>query len=329
MYHSVHVMKDDVDELHGKKPSNVQAEQADAVAASEAEHPFLRSDSPFGESGMLAVAPAPVAESVSADTVPKPEKKPLDKRYYIYGGVAILIIAVIGAAAYYFLVIRKRSQSVPAPQTTETPATSAPTGMTTPDQPVGYYSLTNPNTLALDVESDAGTPAGVRKLLSDASAKVLSMQTTVPVEFVIVDKSNAPIAFSRFAYLSGVKLPDDLLSLAGESFTIYMVAENGVVRSGVAMDVTDERKMADAVKSVEATLPVAFQSILYKADTMVPAQVTFRDGMFGTVPTRYAIVDDATGTSFDHVVLGKKLVIGTSKLTFDAILTKLVQGVVK
>ncbi len=331
MYHSVHVMQDDVDELHGKKPSNLHAERADAIAASETDRPFLKSDSPFSEGGAVSAVPevseVPV-EPVDVIIASKEEKKPIDTRYLIYGATAILLVVALGAAAYYFFVIRKRSQPVPVTQQTETPATTTPT-VTVSDQPAGYYSLTNPNTLTLDVESDAGTSEGVRKILSDAGAKVLSMQTTETVEFVVVDKSNTPIAFSRFAYLAGIKLPDDLLSLAGEGFSISMTVEAGVVRTGIAIDATDEKKMADEVRRVESTLPAAFHPVLYDATLAVPAQAEFHDGVFGTVPTRYVIVDVRTATSLDYVVLGKKLVIGTSRETFHSVLTKFVQGVAR
>jgi hypothetical protein len=319
MYHSVHVMQDDLDALQGKAPTMPVAQPAE-VSAPGITHPFLKNDSPFGENGM----PEAGAEKTIGSPAPF-QAKPFDKRYYLYGGLALLLLAVIGVGLYFFVTGTPRQETPSQPQAVENIPTD--TQLTPQDgAAMTYYSLTNPNHLVLDVESDAGTPEGVKKILSGVVTRVLSMRSSDPVEFVVVDKNNAPIAFSRFAYLAGMKLPDEMMSVVGEGFSVYMTEGNGVVRAGVAIDISDEKKMTDAIRKSETNLPKYFQSLLYDAGTTIPESAEFRTGMFGMLETRFAIVDAVKDRSFDYVVLGKQLVIGTSKESFHAMLTRIVQS---
>lgn len=322
MYHSVHVMQDDVDALSGKVATPILAS---SNVTEDSSHPFLREDSPFGASGMPEVVPETKTEVPHA-----PKKVAETKKYVLYGGVALVALLAIFVAAYFFFTGKKSPSEIPAlpvPVVDENGTSSDPSIQ--PQDGAGYYSMTNPNYLLLDVESSAGTPEGITQAFSETAAKVLSMNASGPVEFVVVDKNNTPIAFSRFIYLAGLKLPDELVSLAEESFSVYMTQDGPAVRFGAAVDLVDVEKAAASLKQAESVLPTLFRGILYGTGTDVPALSIFRSGTYGTLETRFAVVDGPNNISFDYVVLGKKLVIGTSKNSFQAILTKLVQNGIK
>lgn len=324
MYHSVHVMQDDVDALSGK---TVVSPSVSSSGAEDSNHPFLREDSPFGTSGTPEVVSEKKTEPLRA---PKPAVE--TKKYVLYGGIISLSLLVVSVAAYFFFVGRKSPSEPsvsPVPVVDEGSTPSDPSMNPQDGTASGYYSATNPNYLMLDVESSAGTPEGIARVFSEAAVKVLAMNASGPVEFVIVDKNNTPIAFSRFIYLAGLKLPDDLVSLAGESFSIYMMQDGSTIHFGTSVDLVDAEKAMVSLKQAEPVLPTFFQGILYGGGTVVPALSTFRSGTYGTLETRFAVIDGPSNLSFDYVVLGKKLVVGTSKNSFQAILTKLVQNGIK
>jgi hypothetical protein len=332
MYHSVHVMQDDLDTLNGKTPQ-MPIPSGSSVESGEASNPFLNSGSPFGGGGddMTPPGTAPVIPQTPSQSFVPSQDRTFDKRYFVYGGAAVAAVLLIGIGAYFFFVKGKSQE--PKNPTVDTGQAMNPKPDNMPSQiPVdtsSYYSVVNPNYLPIDVESAAGTPEGIQKALTEASKKVNGMTTSDPIEFVITDKNNNPLAFSRFAHLLGLTLPPEMVSLVDERFTVFMTKEADSARFGVAFNLSENGKMAEAVTSNEAKLPTFLKPLLYFYGVDVPSDVSFRSGKYGTLDTRFAVVDGGKGISMDYGFLPKKLIIGTSKESFQGMLGKLLQGVSK
>lgn len=308
IYKSVRVMRDDLNELEGKPPEGIPG--AVAPEASDAGHPFL------GAHGHPSAPEAPVA-----DTSVAPASKNL-KKWLIPAAVVILVLMIGGITAYFFLRSTPENDTVESVPTTEIPSPvdgmQAPTAEPTP-APTSAFSPDSPNYLALDPESDAATPEGIVATLEGVGMKVREMNPSGPVEFLLRDGNNNPIAFSRFSYLMKLGIPEDTLSFLDESFSLYFVPEGSDIRMTLVLDIKDAANLVGAVNRDEAMVPTWFSGLLYRpAGVEVPASVEFRSGTYGALETRFVPIDAAKNYSFDYIFLADKWMIGTSKDSFRA-----------
>lgn len=188
------------------------------------------------------------------------------------------------------------------------------------------FSRENPNFLIIDTESDMATAEGVAMMLGSVEADVTSMNVTAPVEFVVRDSNNNPIAFSRFAYMLGLEFPSEMLAAFDEEFSLYVVPDGDRLRRGISVSIGDREAMLSMLASDEDLLLSSFDDLLYAVP--VPGTVTseFRDGAYGTLSTRYVNLDEDGTLSFDYVLLEDAMVIGTSKDSFRAVLGKMLRS---
>ena len=132
-------------------------------------------------------------------------------------------------------------------------------------------------------------------------------------------RSNNPIAFSRFSYIMGLSLNQDLLSLLDESFSIFVYSDNGKPHFGLLLSLKDASSGVESIKKQEASIPSGFSELLYE-NMAVLKNVTFRSGEYNGAPIRFVNIDAGANYSFDYSVQGKEWYIGTSKDTLRAIL---------
>jgi len=339
-YRNIRVMRDDLDELSGKAPKTEASATPSVPEAPQVGNPFLGgTDSP---------APVPTNASRQADSLPDPVPMPSMEdvakpspeqsskgvagktgKWFIYGGGAVLVLAVAGAVLVYFFNNSGRrqgetvSENAPVQDAGNTAAAPDP-ALSSPEN-TQSFSVSNPNYLQFDTESPNATPESVATILEETSAKVASMPTTSPVEFLIRDMNNNPIAFSRFAHLLGLKLPSEILSNVNESFSISFVPDGPVVRRAIVINTKDSSNLQSAAQKYETSLPALFGALLYGKNFTIPATPIFHDGTFGALKTRYAIIDSDIGSSLDHIIVENAWVVGTSKDSFRAVLGKIVQ----
>lgn len=311
IYGSVHVMRDDINEMEGKPKESFPGSVPDADP-SQANNPFL---------GTAAAAPLPAVGPSPEPVEPTRIEK---KKLYVFAGIGVLVLILALFGIYFFL----RDRGEQRDPTTELPSVSAPAASIPiqeelPVPSENMFSLSMPNYIQIDPESDVATPDGIFMKLADTAGKVRAMNTSDPVEFLIRDMNNNPIAFSRFAYLSKLGIPEDALSLIDESFSIYLVPDGKDIRFGLALEMKDAEKLMPIVVAGEPSLPSWFGRLLYEPSSRVPAVVSFRSGTYGTIATKFAAVDEARNYSFDYAFIGKKWVIGTSKESFRAALGKI------
>ncbi len=234
-------------------------------------------------------------------------------RLLIVGGVSALV--VIGVAWWYF----SRPNSADTAPATDKSApieqTSSPaSGIVAQELP---FSLNTPNYLSLDTET--ATPESIKKMLDAAGERILSAHVTAPVEFLMTDKNNNPLAFSRLAYLTKITLDPALLSALGETFSLFLSNDNGAMRLGLALTLTDVTAGSPLVVENEVNIPASFQNFLYPG-LSVPHSVAFRAGSYGSQVVRYVNIDSDTNFSFDYALRGNMWFIGTSKNTLRSLL---------
>ena len=313
-------------------PSESSAHPISATpAAPQKESPFLSVET----TASAPVAPpeepkAPVTKSLAPVWNPPviPELKPLfddeaplrgdrpigSPRKWVIAGVIVLVLAS-GAGGWYYLSVRTGSPTPPPASTIEaiTPEVKV---VVTAEPP---YSLTMPNYLSIDTETV--TTKNFRDTVKQAGDRMIAANMTAPVEFLLTDKNNNPIAFSRFAYLMTIGVKSEFLEQFDESFSLFLFPEGGKIRLGLGLVLTPTAA-GDLFKvQKEGTVPFAFQTLLYD-DAVTPKNVIFRSGTYQGTAVRYVNIDPTSNTSFDHALRGKKWFIGTSKDTLRAILDK-------
>ena len=248
-----------------------------------------------------------------------PEKNGVSRKkilVFLMGGLTLLLV-IGGLLAWYFF----KSTPETTPMTTPTQVEDVPPVVVAPVEPP--YALDKPNYLSIDTETVTAT--SLRELLRQSGERMQSAKVTKPVEFLLTDKNNNPIAFTRFAYLMKLELKGEVLPLLGESFSLYLYNDAGQSMIGLGLTLA-ENVTGESVLALqnEGTVPFAFRTFLYEGLT-VPKEVLFRSGLYQTQTVRYVNVDASKNISFDYALRGKSWFIGTSKETLRAILDKQTQ----
>ncbi len=238
-------------------------------------------------------------------------------------GIAVLALSVLGILAYFLLFWNRQPASEPVAEAPvvvvpETPAVENHSTDTVPVIPP--FSADQPNYLPIDVET--ATAASIRQALTEAGAKIIEAQMAGPVEFLVTDKNNNPIAFSRFAFITDLGLSADLVALIEEPFSIFVYGDMDNTRLGLSLSFKDSTLAAERLTKEEAKVPAGFKTFLYGKEQSVAAQAAFRSGSYASQTVRFVNVDAEQNLSFDYMVRGKQWLIGSSKDTLRAIVDR-------
>lgn len=264
-----------------------------------------------------------VSENVtlgSADPVyenPISEKK---KSHTLMAGIILLVLATVagGAFAYFTFVAKKPSVSPEtSPLTTDTPSPGDPADMLPPEVN-GPFTLSSPNYLSIDVETV--TAEQFRAVLGGKETLLKENKIIdTPVEFLITDKNNTPVAFARFATLLGMSFPQAVMDQIDESFSLYLYSDGRVARVGLALSVKNKDLLSKAVTSGESAIPFALQALYLDPSVTKITTPVFKSGTYKSYSTRYFNIA-SSGLSNDYTFTDKHWVIGTSANVFRKIL---------
>lgn len=282
--------------------------------------------SPFlSTSGPEEKPSVPVASSWVPPTIPKlkplfgadpqeeESQKTRKKMVYLALAIGTLLLA-FGFVAWYFIfrsssVVTDPQEAVPSPE--EKPVVSVVL-----ESP---FSLQTPNYLSIDTESI--TANGLQEILRQSAERIMAAHIGEPVEFLLTDKNNNPLAFSRFSYLMQLDIKPEILSSLGEPFSLFLYNDQGIVLPGLKLSFVVPGGVAAFENQKETTLPFAFRSILFPG-RVVAKEVVFRSGVYNTETVRFVNIDMTGTVSFDYVVRGNDWFIGSSKDTLRAMLDK-------
>ena len=253
--------------------------------------------------------------SYEKDT-PSPSKKmpKMNSKTLLFLGIGFLVLLIIGGIVFFFM----RSRAVPSVDTegvTPVPSVSVPQEVVLPP-----FALDKANYISFNTETD--TAKTISGKILDSGTKMVQAKMALPVEFVVTDQNNNPLAFSRFAYLAELEVPADLLTQIDEGFSLFLYNDAGQAKIGLELNFKETSNPEELLKEVNADLPSAFQNLLYGPDVVVPGKAVFRSGAYGALQVFFVNVDTEKGLSFDYAVNGKKWFIGNSKNTLRVLLDK-------
>lgn len=331
-----HTMQDDLDDLSGKiteekevgsnnVQNNIDKSESESETKNVTDNPFISSPS----------------RQTQADTSPKDEdqkkaqyfeidrkiknekektlpeassNKSLKWNKILILTLSVVVILVLAAGGYYFWTTRSSINPVVQPQPLE------PSEEPVINVPSERFSVENPNYLNIEVENVAADD--IIQLLTQTILEVRESKIKVPIEFLIADDNNNPIAFSRFAYLFQLNLSSETLSSLEENFSLYLYNDNGNIRLGMAIDFKDKEKIEVGMAEEEKVLVENLFNLLLGA-SIEKEDSPFNNGEYKNYSIRYVNLDKQETFSIDYAFTGKQLVIGTSKNTIRAILDKI------
>lgn len=267
----------------------------------------------------------PLAEKTAIapqKSVPAASRHPLRK--IIISFVSVVAVLLLMAGGYLYWKSRSSAQPAAAPAPTQQNVAPQPSPEPVQINPLSAkYSTQNPNYFTVD--ADTATPDSIHAALASTAAEIGQSGLTSPIEFVVTDSNNNPIAFHIFCALAKINLPPALLSALGDNFSLYFYSDAGTVRLGLAVDSKDKAVTALQMKAIESKAMTILSPILLTDVASVQPSV-FKDSTYNGFSIRYVNLDPNTPLSIDYTLNDKTLFIGTSKSTLRAILDKASQN---
>ena len=298
-----------------------EAPQSGVAGADKAVNPFgvpsrMNMNRPIGdfsqrptlENGLTSMVP----DGALIINEPKQGRKPL-----LIGIIAVFAVLVCLAGAFWYFTagdLGKLLGTDPVPEVIGIPDVS-------PAPPVPKplpFSIDKPNYLPIDTE--VVSPEDIRTTLSQAAGRIGEADIASPVEFLVTDRNNNPLAFSRFAFLLGLDLDPELLALIDEPFALYAYDDSGRARLGLALTFTDVPAATALVTKTETALPYALRPLILEPDALVSQSLIFRSSAHDRFFVRFANIESVRGISIDYALDDDRWYIGTSKDTLRAIL---------
>lgn len=341
----VHTMRDDVDMLEGKIPANnpisfsaPQAESGSAGKNGNVNIPNRPSEanSPFLKSASVPSVPAPQPNKPSSIPDFKPKEAPVgvpeagihpasSHNWARIGGIFVLFVAFIGVlgGGYYFYMTRYNVPAVeigtPAEvveNTENIPEAAIPEETVVPEK----FSSDKPNYLMLDVEKSE--LADIQKMISQKAIEIKEDGKMVPVEFVVVDQNNNPIAFKIFAVLMKINLSQKLLDDLADEFSLFIYDDQGSTRLGLALNPKNSATILQDIKAEEKTLAKTMEPLFLGEKANASARI-FGNSQEGSIAIRYINLNAQNSLSVDYWFQDGKLFVATSKATGRAIISKM------
>lgn len=330
-----HTMQDDLDVLSGidiSPEEKVQRDRKNLIDREaaynknrEQKNGLSKSYSPF-----LNISSSPPSNQEkggknASDTRPdiNPSQKPkngLKWNKILVISVIFIVFLSLAAGGYYFWITRKTQVAAPVTETIS-PESEKPVAIELVEE---KFSLENPNYLSIDVENS--TSETIKQLLIKTGSEIKEERIASPVEFIITDANNNPIAFPIFSILYGLELSPVIDSL-NEKFSLILYPDENNIRLGLIIDLKDKQGASASIKIKEETLANDL-SLLLLDETISKPGGLFNDGTYKDISIRYVNFDDENrgSLSIDYAFTENKLILATSKNTAWTVLDKASQN---
>jgi hypothetical protein len=265
----------------------------------------------------IAADPAVQAAESPLSDVALSKARPFFSRGNIISIVVFfLILALISGGSWYYL----NTRSAIGNETTE--SINELEILTEEVNKTGLQTISTdqPNYLRLDVESVSLTD--IQDILQKEAQKITEEEVTVPVEYLVTDLNNNPVAFSRFALLANANVPDVLVNASREPFSLYLFQEAGALKLAlaVALDEGAQSSLEPQVSEVAQSLK---NFLLPEAERgALPAALSFNQADYNNQKVYYYNVSEASELSFDITFEDEYIVIANSKSMLRAVFDK-------
>lgn len=258
----------------------------------------------------------PFFSEVDTKNLPKKTNRGLDI------ALVLVSLSIIALGVYFFWMTRtdvepeaSPDQQVLPTETTEEVIENEPVVI---NPELEQYSIENPNVISIDMES--ASDQSIRDLLKKKASDLANLQIKKPIEFVITDKNNSPVAFPIFALTSKITLSQELLNNLEEKFSIYLYPESFGIRIGLVIKTKNSDVVLTKMLAQEKTLVNDLDILFLENKPSTEGNVLFKDSKYSTFNIRYLNLNQDATYSLDYTVSNSQLLIGTSKGTVRALI---------
>lgn len=265
------------------------------------------SQQPVLENGLTPL----VARGELLSNMPTISRKPL-----WIGVIGAVVLLLAAAGIWYFFFSNEEQASESASSSAVIEKTSGMPENLPPKQ--SPFALDKPNYLSFNTETVS--PQDIVRTLSQAADRIREADIREPIEFLITDQNNNPLAFSRFAFLLKLELDSDVLALIDEKFSFYIYNDAGHPRFGLVLTLKNVQAAAVLIEKTESALPYALRTFILEPNVIVGKQLSFRSTGYDQFLVRFANIDSDQNISLDYSLYGGQLFIGMSKNTLRAVL---------
>lgn len=231
--------------------------------------------------------------------------------------VWILVLALVSGGIFYFFFRKSQTETSAPPLSLDVPL-DIPKEEEKQVIQDDVFALDKPNYLSFNTETVS--PEDIKSTLLGVALRVKAGNITQPIEFLITDQNNNPLAFSRFAFLLKLDPASDVVALVNETFSLYVYNDASRMHLGLGLMFKDAAAAASVIAETETALPDMFQALILEPDIPVSRAIPFHSGDYNQFAVRFANVNENRNVSFDYTFYGNQWFIGTSKDTLRAIL---------
>jgi hypothetical protein len=286
---------------------------------------FLNDKKPANQVGMAEPSSLPRAVTLNQASKNAPEEKKIflrdpalpssQKPWGMLGIFLLFLCASLGGAYYYFYVYSETQSGLAEHRDADLPLVVEEEEKDPSDF---AFSVTMPNYLSVNVETLSAE--GLRTQLTAIGTQMQLAHIETPVEFLVTDQNNSPIAFARFVALIGLKLPQNVVSMTEEEFSLFVFSDQGHSRVGLSISLKNTKTALETLKKAEVDFPVLFQSLFLESKSFPPKKYVFKESLHNGTKIRYANISEPDFISIDYAVEGNRWFLGTSKQSLRAVL---------
>lgn len=244
--------------------------------------------------------------------------------------VSLIIIGCSAVGGYYFWNNRQSAIDTNAKQNAvqkvqETEAQKAGNDEELKKiEPSTKYSYDKPNYLSVD--TDNPSYENFKEIISKAFLEIKNSEINKPVEFIMTDSKNNPIAFPIFSAITKLKLSNELLKDLSDDFSVFVYQDSGNPRLVLSIKTIDEVKAGVMVKNEESKLPEELAPLFLDGISLPKEKVVFNDGIYKGTSIRYFNLTPDQLSAVDYAFKSPYMIIGTSRNSMSAVLDKLLDG---
>jgi len=257
------------------------------------------------------------------------------KNIFIVGGIVMIILLLVSTGGYYYFFVA--GKQVAEPTVPENIIQKYPSRVAEDIPKELPYALDKANYLSVNTE--VVSPADIEKILFQVASRIKEASITQPIEFLITDQNNNPIAFNRFVFLLKLEIAPDILALIDETFSLYAYNDAGNVRLGLDLKLKDQPALLSALPKKEDALPYALRALILEQNVNVAKTILFKSNTYTSrlqtragqdgnsdkqigqeFSLRYANIDISRNLSVDYVITNNHWYIGMSRNTLRVLL---------
>lgn len=338
----IHTMQEDLDALSGIFPKNKRAsatEEEKKVISNESKaetrngqyfNPFLEKQIEQEKGKITDFSDkTPVSDKNVSNKQESQENTQAQASSKKFFWIVLIVIAIIGVSAcggyYYFNkknIVQNESQQAEDKKIEDIEAQEPQNSEDLAEAEIPLkYSFDKPNYLSIDTENPGYE--NFKEIVSKAFLDIKDSGINEPVEFVITDSKNNPIAFPIFSAITNLNLSNELLKNLSDDFSVFAYFDSGNPRLVLSIKVIDKMEASTLIKNEETKLPEELLPLFLDNISLSKEKAVFKDANYRGVNIRYFNLTPDQLSTIDYFFNDTHLIIATSKNSMWAVLDKM------